>query len=58
MVAKVGKEEAHLGMRVLFGSFREPAVVDGISWNWVALRIDRGGYVIADWNDVYRKEED
>lgn len=58
MVEKVGKEEAHLGMRVLFGEESMAAVVDGISWNWVALRIDRGGYVIADWNDVYRKEED
>lgn len=57
MVAKVGKEEAHLGMRVLFGEERVAAVVDGISWDWVALRMDLGGYVIADWNDVYREED-
>lgn len=58
MVAKVGKEEAHLGMRVLFGEERVAAVVDGISWDWVGIRLDQGGYVIADWNDVYREEED
>lgn len=57
MVAKLGKEKAHLGMRVLFGSYREPAVVDGISWDWVGIRLDQGGYVIADWNDVYVEGE-
>lgn len=57
MVAKVGKEEAHLGMRVLFGEERAAAVVDGISWNWVGLRLEEGGYVIADWEDVYWEED-
>lgn len=58
MVAKVGKEEAHLGMRVLFGDAKRKAAVDGLSWDWVGLRLEEGGYVIADWNDIYRKEEE
>lgn len=52
------KNELHLGQKVWFGADRKAAVVDGLSWDWVGLRLDEGGYVIADWNDVYRKEED
>lgn len=52
------KEDARLGMRVLFGTYREPATVDGICREWVGIKLDRGGYVIADWGNVYRKEED
>lgn len=58
MEGRLPKEEARLGMRVLFGEGGMAAVVDGISWDWCGLRLDDGGYVIADWNDVYRKEED
>lgn len=53
----VPKEDLHLGQEVLFGAERKVARVDGISWDWVGLRLDDGGYVIADWNDVYWKEE-
>lgn len=58
MAEKLRKEEARLGMEVYFGEQRLVAVVDGISWGWCGLRVYQGGYVIADWNDVYRKEED
>lgn len=57
MAALLGREDARLGMDVLFGDRMEPAVVDGISWDWCGLRVFGGGYVIADWSDVYRKEE-
>ena len=56
MVARIGKEEAHLGMRVLFGDAKRKAAVDGLSWDWVGLRLEEGGYVIADWEDVYWEE--
>lgn len=52
------KENARLGMEVLFGRSRMEAVVDGMCWDWVGLRLRDGGYVIAEWDDVYRKEED
>lgn len=58
MAKLLRKEDAHLGMRVLFGTDGEPATVDGICWEWVGINLDRGGYVIADWDNVYRKEED
>ena len=58
MAKLIRKEDARLGMRVLFGTYKEPAAIDGICWDWVGIKLDRGGYVIADWENVYRKEED
>ena len=53
----VEKSELHLGAHVLFGETRLGGVVDGLCQDWVGIRLDQGGYVIADWKDVYRKEE-
>ena len=57
MEERLRKEDARLVMEVLFGDGRLVAVIDGISWDWCGLRVYQGSYVIADWNDVYRKEE-
>lgn len=53
----VAKSELHLGSPVLFGDDRLVGVVDGLCQDWVGIRLDKGGYVIAEWKDVYRKEE-
>lgn len=55
--AMVSKGELHLGAHVLFGDERLGGVVDGLCQDWVGIRLDKGGYVIAEWKDVYRKEE-
>lgn len=54
----VERGELRLGDHVLFGALREGAVVDGMCGEWVGLRLDRGGYVIANWEDVYADGED
>ena len=56
-VVMVAKGELRLGQRVLYGAEREGAVVDGICNEWVGLRMERGGYVLAKWEDVYLEEE-
>ena len=33
------------------------AVVDGLCNYWVGVRLDRGGYVIADWEDIEVEED-
>lgn len=51
----VEKSELRLGQRVvvrLCGGENVGAVVDGLCNDWVGVRLDRGGYVIADWEDV------
>lgn len=53
----VAKEELHLGSHVLFGENRKAGVVDGLCLDWVGIRLENGGYVIADWEDVYWEEE-
>ena len=54
----IGRGELRLGQRVLYGACREVAVVDGICREWVGLRMERGGYVIAKWEDVYAYREE
>ena len=53
----VQKHELHLGAHVLFGDMRLRGVVDGLCLDWVGIRLDQGGYVIADWEDVYMEGE-
>lgn len=53
----VAKNELRLGERVLFGEARLRGAVDGMCYDWVGIRLDMGGYVIADWDDVYWEEE-
>ena len=53
----IAKDELRLGQRVLYGAERAGAVVDGICNEWVGLRLDRGGYVLARWEDVYEDRE-
>jgi hypothetical protein len=55
----VNKEELHLGQRVWFGAERQEAVVDGLTWDWAGLRMvdSDGGYVIAEYGDVYLEGE-
>lgn len=56
----IAKDELRLGQRVLYGAERAGAVVDGICNEWVGLRLDRGGYVLARWEDIVyadREEE-
>lgn len=51
----VEKSELRLGQHVvvrLCGGETVGAVVDGLCNDWVGVRLDRGGYVIADWEDV------
>lgn len=52
----VEKERLHLGSRVVYGVDRVPGIVDGLSMDWVGIRLDKGGYVIADWEDVEEDE--
>lgn len=53
----VAKNELHLGAHVLFGDMRLKGVVDGLCLDWVGIRLEKGGYVIADWEDVRLEEE-
>lgn len=53
----IAKGELRLGQRVLYGAERAGGVVDGICNEWVGLRLDRGGYVLAKWEDVYEDRE-
>lgn len=53
----VAKNELHLGAHVLFGDMRLAGIVDGLCNDWVGIRLDQGGYVIANWEDVYWEEE-
>ena len=51
----VEKSELRLGQHVivrLCGGETVWAVVDGLCNDWVGVRLDRGGYVIADWEDI------
>lgn len=54
----IAKGELRLGQRVLYGAERVGGVVDGICNEWVGLRLDRGGYVLARWEDVYEDREE
>ena len=51
------KEEMRLGQKVLYGDARESAVVDGLTQTFAGLRLDRGGYVLADYSDVHARED-
>ena len=53
----IAQDALRLGDRVLFGPDRLPGVVDGLCRDWVGVRLERGGYVRAEWKDVYREEE-
>ena len=51
----VDRSELRLGQHVvvrLCGGETVGAVVDGLCNDWVGVRLDRGGYVIADWEDI------
>ena len=51
----VDRSELWLGRHVdvrLCGGETVGAVVDGLCNDWVGVRLDRGGYVIADWEDI------
>ena len=51
----VEKSELRLGKHVvvrLCGGETVGAVVDGLCNDWVGVRLDRGGYVIAHWEDI------
>lgn len=51
----VDRSELWLGRHVavrLCGGETVGAVVDGLCHDWVGVRLDRGGYVIADWEDI------
>lgn len=51
----VDRSELGLGQHVvvrLCGGETVGAVVDGLCNDWVGVRLDRGGYVIADWEDI------
>lgn len=51
----VEKSELRLGQHVvvrLCGGETVGAVVDGLCNDWVGVRLDRGGYVIADWENI------
>lgn len=51
----VDRSELRLGQHVnvrLCGGEVVCAVVDGLCNDWVGVRLDRGGYVIADWEDI------
>lgn len=51
----VDRSELVLGQHVvvrLCGGETVGAVVDGLCNDWVGVRPDRGGYVIADWEDI------
>lgn len=51
----VEKSELRMGQHVsvrLCGGEVVGAVVDGMCNDWVGVRLDRGGYVIADWEDI------
>lgn len=53
----VAKNELHLGAHVLFGDMRLAGIVDGLCNDWVGIRLEKGGYVIANWEDVYEEGE-
>lgn len=53
----VAKNELHLGAHVLFGDMRLAGVVDGLCNDWVGIRLEKGGYVIANWEDVYWEDD-
>lgn len=53
----VAKNELYLGAHVLFGDMRLAGVVDGLCNDWVGIRLEKGGYVIANWEDVYEEGE-
>lgn len=53
----VAKNELHLGAHVLFGEMRLVGIVDGLCNDWVGIRLEKGGYVIANWEDVYEEDE-
>ena len=51
----VDRSELRLGQHVvvrLCGGETVGAVVDGLCNDWVGVRLDQGGYVIADWEDI------
>ena len=57
----VEKSELRLGQHVvvrLCGGETVWAVVDGLCNDWVGVRLDRGGYVIADWEDIEVDDDD
>ena len=41
----------HVNVRLCGGEV-VGAVVDGLCNDWVGVRLDRGGYVISDWEDI------
>lgn len=41
----------HVNVRLCGGEV-VGAVVDGLCNDWVGVRLDRGGYVIADWENI------
>lgn len=53
----VAKNELHLGAHVLFGDMRLAGIVDGLCNDWVGIRLEKGGYVIANWEDVYWEDD-
>ena len=53
----IQKHELRLGELVLFGEARLRGVVDGLCNDWVGIRLEKGGYVIADWDDVYWEDD-
>ena len=51
----VDRSELRLGQHVvvrLCGGETVGAVVDGLCNDWVGVRLDQGGYVISDWEDI------
>ena len=52
----IGKEDLRLGRKVRYGDDRREATVEMICWEWVGLKVEGHGYVIAEWCDVYGEE--
>lgn len=53
----VAREELRLGQRVWCGDAREAGVVGGLTQEWAWVLLDAGGYVYADYDELYVEAE-